>query len=921
MSFLEHYGVKRRSGRYPWGSGEDPYQGAKSFQAQVKELRKQGLSEKDIASSFINAKGNPMSTGEFRALVTQAKEAQYAGDCAQAYRLKEKGFSEDAIAERLGVSKSTVRNMLNPSEKTKKDSTRVLSDGLEEAIANSEAGFIDVGTSTELGIGVSRTKFMSSIYLLQNEGYNVYYVPVQQQGTGKTTSMMVLAKPDLGFPDVMANKDKVGSINGRIEDVGDDGVEKFYPIEKPQSIDASRVYVRYAEDGGVDMDGTIQLRRGVEDLSLGNATYAQCRIAVNDSHYLKGMAMYSDDIPDGYDIVFNTNKHKGTPMMDSDPDAKQVLKPLKDDPENPFGASIKMDDELILAQRHYVDKDGNTKLSAINIVNEEGNWSNWSKSVASQMLSKQAPALAKRQLDWAKDLKQEEFDEIMSLTNPTVKKKLLESYADECDAAAVNLKAAAFPRQSTNVILPITDLKDNEIYAPNYKNGEQVALIRYPHGGTFEIPVLTVNNKSKLGQQTIGKGIDAVGIKKAAADKLSGADFDGDTVLVIPIAQSKIKSTPSLKGLQDFDPKEAYPAYDGMVKMTKKQRGMEMGKVTNLITDMTVRGATYDEIERAVRHSMVVIDAYKHNLNYKQSYIDNGIAELKKKYQGSENAGASTLLSRSTAQAHPAERKEGVLVTDPKTGKTRRQYIDPDTGKKLYTETGATIKDYVRDESGQVVQVVDTGKKKTQKSTQGYEAEDARSLSSGTRIEEVYANYANSMKALGNKARKATLSTEPIKYDPSAKKTYAKEVASLDAKLNTALKNAPLERKAQAVAEVKMKAIKSANPDMDNDDIKKERGRQLKIARNRVGAGKERVNITDKEWEAIQAGAITNNKLSRILDNTDLDRVKQLATPRSTTGMSSTKLARARAMASNGYTQAEIAEQLGVSVSTINKEL
>ena len=38
----------------------------------------------------------------------------------------------------------------------------------------------------------------------------------------------------------------------------------------------------------------------------------------------------------------------------------------------------------------------------------------------------------------------------------------------------------------------IPSMKENEVYAPNYKNGEQVALIRYPHAGTFEIPILTV---------------------------------------------------------------------------------------------------------------------------------------------------------------------------------------------------------------------------------------------------------------------------------------------------------------------------------------------------------------------------------------------------------------------------------------------
>ena len=99
---------------------------------------------------------------------------------------------------------------------------------------------------------------------------------------------------------------------------------------------------------------------------------------------------------------------------------------------------------------------------------------------------------AKKQLNLAAADKQSEFDEICSLTNPTVKKALLKSFADDCDAAAVHLQAAALPRQKYQVILPLTSIKDNEVYAPNYKNGETVALVRYPHGGTFELALIHI---------------------------------------------------------------------------------------------------------------------------------------------------------------------------------------------------------------------------------------------------------------------------------------------------------------------------------------------------------------------------------------------------------------------------------------------
>ena len=153
-----------------------------------------------------------------------------------------------------------------------------------------------------------------------------------------------------------------------------------------------------------------------------------------------------------------------------------------------------------------------------------------------------------------------EFMDICSLTNKTVKRELLRSFAEDCDSAAVHLQAAALPRQKYQVILPIIDIKDNEVYAPNYKNGEKVALVRYPHGGTFEIPIVTVNNKNAEGKRVIGTAAkDAVGINAKVASRLSGADFDGDTVMVIPLGpKSNVKSTPPLKGLEGFDPTAEY---------------------------------------------------------------------------------------------------------------------------------------------------------------------------------------------------------------------------------------------------------------------------------------------------------------------------------------------------------------------------
>lgn len=436
------------------------------------------------------------------------------------------------------------------------------------------------------------------------------------------------------------------------------------------------------------------------------------------------MAVYSDNMPDGVDVIFNTNKKSGTPTKD-------VLKKIKDDPDNPFGSLIKEHG----GQSYYDDPKGKytdpvtgkkQSLSLINKRAEEGDWGEWSKTLPSQFLSKQSLTLIKKQLGLAKADKQAEYDEICSLTNPTVKKALLKSFADDCDAAAVHLQAAALPRQKYQVILPLTTIKDNEVYAPNYKDGETVALIRYPHGGTFEIPILKVNNKLAEGKSVLGNTpADAIGINKKNADRLSGADFDGDTVMVIPCnstkSKVKITSTSPLKGLEGFDTKDAYggtvkkdvDGVDHYYRNGKEYKIMrntqtEMGKVSNLITDMTLKGATQDELARAVRHSMVVIDAEKHKLDYKQSEIDNGIASLKKKYQGNVDSegryheGASTLISRAKSETQVLKRKGSPTINE--------------DGSLSYK----SVKEEYVDKNGKI-QV------RTQKSTKMAETKDARS--------------------------------------------------------------------------------------------------------------------------------------------------------------------------------------------------
>lgn len=908
--YLEQYGTPRHSGRYPWGSGDNPYQRHENFLANVQKLKDRGMNEKEIADSM------KMTTTVLRAKISYANDSIRRERANMAMKLHEKGYSNPEIARRMSLpSESSVRSLLKEKSDQRASQTENLMTILKNTVE--EKKYVDVGGGTELRLNVSEQKLKNACVLLSEEGYKITTFKQQQAGTQFKTTIKALTKDDVTRSEIYQHRAELAIPNYYSEDHG----FTMKKIEPPVPIDGKRVFVRYAEDGGKERDGTIELRRNVEDLDLHNALYAQVRIAVKadpkateGSHYLKGVALYSDEIPDGYDVVFNTNKPRGTEVFGKSSDTS-VLKPIKADadPANPFGATIKEDSELIRAQRHYIGKDGQEHLSALNIVNEEGNWGDWAKTLSSQFLAKQRTSLIRSQLKEAYDIRKDAFDEIGELTNPAVRQKLYQSFADDCDSAAVHLKGASMPRQRSQVILPMPWLKEDECYAPNYRDGEKVVLIRYPHAGLFEIPELTVNNRDAKARSLLKRpdgtdALDAIGIHPKAAEKLSGADFDGDTVLVIPNDDHRVLSRPQLESLKNFDP-GMYQLPPDAPKVDKahgfnKQR--EMGDVSNLITDMTIKGADLEEIARAVKHSMVVIDAEKHHYDWRQSALDNGIAELKTKYQGGPKKGASTLISKAKGEDHPYDRK---LLTNPKkmTPEQRERYYN---GEKIWVETGRTH----TNKDGKEV-------RSTVNSTKMAETNDAFSLSSGTIQETLYANFANKLKALANEARKAAIFTTPDKYSPSAKKAYALEVDSLSKKLYMAELNRPLERKAQLLAGQKLRAYINANPDLDGDEIRKLRGRLLKESREIVGAKKDPINITPREWEAIQAHAVSYNTLQKILNNSDMDHIKQLSLPKSSPVMSQAKIARARSMFKQGRTTQEVAEALDVSISSLQKAL
>jgi hypothetical protein len=886
---LVHYGILRRSGRYPWGSGGENARN-KGFLDYVKEKYQQGFSDKEIADDIAGMMGHDVSVLRVRAAKSIASNQQRASNMAMAERLKAKGNSTTAIARRMGVPEPTVRGWLAPGAK---DRASILDNTVKMLESEMKTKpWLDVGKGVEHNnpIGVSRTRFDTALAVMQEKGYEVHVVPMPF-ASGHEIQTKVLSMPGTTQHDAFMNRHSIQQIQSFSEDAG----RNWTKLQPPLELDPKRVGVVFKEDGGGKADGMIYVRPGVNDVSIGDSNYAQVRVAVGPDHYLKGMALYKSDLPEGVDVEFHTSKSRTDNKLD-------VMKKNADEPgylaigEHPLMKSID----------HQIITDGKVS-SVMNIVNEEGNWGDWSRSLSSQMLSKQKPSLAKAQLAKTYENRKKEFEEINSLTNPTVRKKLLNEFAKSVDSAAVNLKAAGMPHMGVHVILPLSSIKPSEIYAPKFKNGQSVVLIRHPHGGPFEIPKLTVNNKNAEGKRLLGNDPkDAVGIHTSVASWLSGADFDGDTVLVIPDDQGKILTKRPLDELKNFDPRSEYPGYEGMKAMKNTQA--EMGAISNLITDMSLRKAPNDELARAVKHSMVVIDAEKHGLNYKQSALDNGILQLKKKYQ---TGGASTLISRAGAKDRnvldfkprsmgkggPINQKTGALEFEP-TNKMRSvsKIVD---GKRVYTGE----------------KVLKTVKVKKLALTN-----DAHTLTSNpaTPMELLYADHSNNLKGLANRARLAEFKTPNPKRSPSAAKVYKPQVDSLKSKLIIAQKNAPLERAAQAIADTRARARISANPSMDDDTKKKIVRQSLAQARISTGAAKQDIKITDAEWEAIQAGAISHSKLNEILNHADMDIVRQHATPKEVVLMTSSKTARAKQMLKSGATRADVARALGVSLTTLD---
>lgn len=186
---LMHYGTPRHSGRYPWGSGDNPYQRSGDFLSRIEELKSQGLTETEIAKAM------GMSTTQYRAQKSLAKDERRALDVARAKSLREDGLSLNEIAREMGFANdSSVRSLLNERSEARMNQAKKTAEFLKEQIA--EKGMIDVGTGVERELGISKEKLKEALAILEAEGYPVYGGRIQQAtNPGKHTTLQVVCPP------------------------------------------------------------------------------------------------------------------------------------------------------------------------------------------------------------------------------------------------------------------------------------------------------------------------------------------------------------------------------------------------------------------------------------------------------------------------------------------------------------------------------------------------------------------------------------------------------------------------------------------------------------------------------------------------------------------------------------------------------
>ena len=280
---LTHYGMPRRSGRYPWGSGEDPYQHSIDFLGRVEEMRKNKFTYTDKDGKTWTgdnaiAKSMGLTSSEFRIELSLCNSERRMKQVARAQSLRDDGLGYTEIGRLMGVRESTVRSWLEEKAAAKMVEARLTADFIQDQV--DKYGMVDVGKGAAAELRISNERMKEALYILENNGYPVYGGGIPNvTNPGKQLNQTVVCKPGTKANEIY-DFSKVHALNEDryiTRDGGETFVKKF---QYPASMDSKRMMIRYNEEGGLEKDGIVEIRRNVPDLSLGESRYAQVRILV-----------------------------------------------------------------------------------------------------------------------------------------------------------------------------------------------------------------------------------------------------------------------------------------------------------------------------------------------------------------------------------------------------------------------------------------------------------------------------------------------------------------------------------------------------------------------------------------------------------------------------------------------------------------
>ena len=230
----------------------------------IPDIREEGRTETQIANEL------GLTTTQLRNAITYARKEEREYNREQVAGMKEAGLSNVEIGQRLGISEGTVRNYISDNKSSKATSEQQL-DNIEKALSDSlkQTGHLDVGVGVERQLGVSRTKFNAVVnQMVENGDLYIHNIQIQRLNDPTKYTIVKVLSTEPDYLKVLKDSTNIGNLEYFSDDKALESAKRF---ETPQMVDLNRIKIRYQEDGGADLDGLIEIRKGTEDLDLGNS--------------------------------------------------------------------------------------------------------------------------------------------------------------------------------------------------------------------------------------------------------------------------------------------------------------------------------------------------------------------------------------------------------------------------------------------------------------------------------------------------------------------------------------------------------------------------------------------------------------------------------------------------------------------------